>query len=174
MLLRLYDPTAGAITLDGVDLRDYDPADLRREVGAIFQDFVRYELTAGENIAMGQVDTLAQPTQLLEAATKAGAAELLKRLPQGLDTPLGRELSGRELSGGEGRRVRPPLSPPGSGLHWTGRSGGGYMRAARHLPMTIGTYRRGLTLVVPPRRGWRASIWRCCWCSASCQWSRSG
>ncbi len=105
LLLRLYDPTAGAITLDGVDLRDYDPADLRREVGAIFQDFVRYELTAGENIAMGQVDALEHPAQLLEAATKAGAAELLGRLPQGLDTPLGRELGGRELSGGEWQKL---------------------------------------------------------------------
>ncbi|HEY8741911.1 MAG TPA: ABC transporter ATP-binding protein, partial [Chloroflexota bacterium] len=88
-----------------VDLRDYDPADLRREVGAIFQDFVRYELTAGENIAMGQVDALEHPAQLLEAATKAGAAELLGRLPQGLDTPLGRELGGRELSGGEWQKL---------------------------------------------------------------------
>ncbi|MGH2353895.1 MAG: ABC transporter ATP-binding protein, partial [Chloroflexota bacterium] len=105
LLLRLYDPTAGRILLDGVDLRAYDLADLRREMGVIFQDFVRYELTAGENIAIGQIDARADEERVLAAAVRAGADEVLARLPQGLETPLGREFGGRELSGGEWQKL---------------------------------------------------------------------
>jgi ATP-binding cassette subfamily B protein len=105
LLLRLYDPTAGRITLDGVDLRDYDLDDLRREMGVIFQDFVRYELTAGENIGLGRLDALGDPARLRAAAARAGAGDLLDQLPEGLDTPLGREIGGRELSGGEWQKL---------------------------------------------------------------------
>ena len=105
LLLRLYDPTAGRILLDGVDLRRYDLTELRSEVAAIFQDFVRYELSAGENIGMGNVDTMDDPALLMAAATKAGAGELIRQLPQGLDTQLGRSFGGRELSGGEWQKL---------------------------------------------------------------------
>jgi ATP-binding cassette subfamily B protein len=105
LLLRLYDPTAGRILLDGVDLREYDLDDLRREMAVIFQDFARYELTAGENIAMGRLDALDDPQRLRAAAQQAGALELIERLPQGLDTLLGREFGGRELSGGEWQKL---------------------------------------------------------------------
>jgi ATP-binding cassette subfamily B protein len=101
LLLRLYDPGAGRILLDGVDLRELDPAALRREAGVVFQDFVKYELTAGENVGLGQVEALGDPARQLAAAERAGARELVEALPQGLNTRLGRELGGRELSGGE-------------------------------------------------------------------------
>ena len=105
LLLRLYDPTAGRILIDGVDIRDFNPDDLRREIGVIFQDYVRYELTAGENIGVGQVDVLGHRDVLLRAAEKAGATELLASLPEGLETVLGREFGGRELSGGEWQKL---------------------------------------------------------------------
>ncbi len=111
LLLRLYDPSAGRILLDGVDLRDYDLDDLRRQMGVIFQDFMRYELTAGENIGLGQVELLRTPhdpataAQLRAAAARAGADTLLGQLPQGLETQLGREFGGRELSGGEWQKL---------------------------------------------------------------------
>ena len=105
LLLRLYDPTEGRILLDGVDLREFAPADLRREMGVIFQDFVRYELTAGENIGLGQVEALSDSDRLHTAAARAGADTLLRQLPQGLDTQLGREFGGRELSGGEWQKL---------------------------------------------------------------------
>ena len=105
LLLRLYDPTSGRILLNGVDLRDYDLNALRRQMGVIFQDFVRYELTAAENIGMGQIDLLHDATRLSTAAERAGAAELLHRLPDGLDTQLGRAFGGRELSDGEWQKL---------------------------------------------------------------------
>ncbi len=105
LLLRLYDPTSGKILLNGVDLRDYDLNELRRHIGVIFQDFVRYELTAAQNIGMGQIDLLHDAARLSSAAERAGAAELLDRLPDGLDTQLGRAFGGRELSDGEWQKL---------------------------------------------------------------------
>jgi len=105
LLLRLYDPTSGRITLDGVDLRDYDIADLRREMGVIFQDFVRYELTARENVGVGCVEVIDDRTRLDRAVARAGGTGLMQSLPDGLDTQLGRELGGRELSGGEWQKL---------------------------------------------------------------------
>ena len=105
LLLRLYDPTAGRILVDGVDLREYDLEDLRRQMGVIFQDFVRYELTAGENVGVGQVEALDDRVRLLAAAERSGAAALIARLPEGLATRVGREFGGRELSGGEWQKL---------------------------------------------------------------------
>ena len=105
LLLRLYDPSSGRILLNGVDLREYDLNGLRRQMGVIFQDFVRYELTAAENIGMGQIDLLHDATRLSSAAERAGASEQLCRLPDGLDTQLGREFGGRELSDGEWQKL---------------------------------------------------------------------
>jgi ATP-binding cassette subfamily B protein len=105
LLLRFYDPAAGRILIDGVDLREYDLEDLRRQMGVIFQDFVRYELTAGENVGVGQVEALDDRARLLAAAERSGAAELIARLPEGLATRVGREFGGRELSGGEWQKL---------------------------------------------------------------------
>ncbi len=104
LLTRLYDPSEGRILLDGIDLREYDLEDLHREIGVIFQDFVRYEMTARQNIAVGRLD--ASETAIRRAAGKSLAAEIVGRLPNGLDQLLGRRFEGGlDLSGGEWQRM---------------------------------------------------------------------
>jgi ATP-binding cassette subfamily B protein len=88
-----------------VDLRDYDPQALRQCMGVIFQDFVHYELTAGENIGVGNVAALTDEQQLLKAAAQGGALDLLRELPESLDTQLGLSFGGRELSGGQWQKL---------------------------------------------------------------------
>ena len=106
LLTRLYDPTEGQILLDGVDLRDYDLEDLWKEVGVIFQDFMRYDMTAHENIAMGRVEAANNPFQIRAAAMKSYAENLIKKLPKGYDQLLGcRFEGGMELSGGEWQKI---------------------------------------------------------------------
>jgi ATP-binding cassette subfamily B protein len=106
LLTRLYDPTEGQILLDGVDLRDYNVDELRQRIGVIFQDFVRYQTTARENIGFGQIDELANEPRIRTAAERGGADEVLNRLPQGYDTMLGRWFEhGAELSGGQWQKI---------------------------------------------------------------------
>jgi ATP-binding cassette subfamily B protein len=106
LLTRLYDPTEGQILLDGVDLRDYDLDDLRRGMGVIFQDFVRYMMTAGENIGFGQIEALDDQPRIERAAEKGGADEVIAGLPQGYETMLGAWFErGRELSGGQWQKI---------------------------------------------------------------------
>jgi ATP-binding cassette subfamily B protein len=106
LLLRLYEPTEGAITYGGVDVRDLDVADLRSRVGAVFQDFVRYQFTAAENIGLGQPTKL-EDRPAIEAAAAAGGAEgLIGGLPQKYDTMLGGWFEkGHELSGGQWQKL---------------------------------------------------------------------
>ncbi len=102
LLSRLYDPTSGVILLDGVDLRDYKVDDLHREIGVIFQDFMRYDLSARDNIGVGRIELNFDDVLLGEAARKSGASDVLKKLPNGLDQILGRRFEGGvDLSGGE-------------------------------------------------------------------------
>ncbi len=102
LMARLYDPTSGQILLDGVDLREYDLEDLQREIGVIFQDFVRYDMTARENIGVGLLELMNDSDRLLEAAHKSKANEILNRLPRHFDQMLGRRFEGGvDLSGGE-------------------------------------------------------------------------
>jgi ATP-binding cassette subfamily B protein len=106
LITRLYDPTKGQILLDGVDLREYDLENLYREIGVIFQDFMRYEMTAGENIAIGRIEELANRDLLRVAAHKSLAHEVVDRLPRGFDQMLGRRFEmGVDLSGGEWQKV---------------------------------------------------------------------
>jgi ATP-binding cassette subfamily B protein len=106
LLTRLYDPTEGQITLDGVDLREYDPDELRQRIGVIFQDFVKYQLTVKENIGFGQIDELDDDARVRYAAERGGADEVVAELPQGIDTMLGRWFEkGHELSGGQWQKV---------------------------------------------------------------------
>lgn len=106
LLTRLYDPTEGRITLDGVDLRDYDPDDLRRAFGVVLQDYMRYHLTVRENIGFGQIGEMANDNRIVAAAEKGQAKALIDGMEDGLDTVLGREFpEGIELSGGEWQRV---------------------------------------------------------------------
>ncbi|WP_322488808.1 ABC transporter ATP-binding protein [Chloroflexus sp.] len=106
LLTRLYDPTEGQILLEGVDLRDYNINELRQRIGVIFQDFVRYQTTARENIGFGQIDELANEPRIRLAAVRGGADEVLAQLPHGYDTMLGRWFeNGAELSGGQWQKI---------------------------------------------------------------------
>jgi ATP-binding cassette subfamily B protein len=106
LLTRLYDPTEGAILLDGVDLREYDLRELRQRIGVIFQDFVRYHLTAAENIGFGQIELLDDQARIMHAAEKSGAHTLIEALPDKYATMLGRWFNrGRDLSGGEWQKI---------------------------------------------------------------------
>lgn len=102
LLARLYDPTGGAILLDGVDLRDYDLESLHHEIGIIFQDFVRYDMPARLNIGVGRISELQHDGALWAAAEKSRADNMLGRFQSGLEQMLGRRFEGGvDLSGGE-------------------------------------------------------------------------
>ncbi|HEX7154836.1 MAG TPA: ABC transporter ATP-binding protein [Thermoanaerobaculia bacterium] len=106
LLARLYDPDEGRILLDGHDLRDYDLTELRSSVGVIFQDFVRYQMTAGENIAVGRIEARDDHARIVAAAESSMADEVIRRLPRGYDQWLGKRFkSGVELSGGEWQKI---------------------------------------------------------------------
>jgi ATP-binding cassette subfamily B protein len=106
LLARLYDPDEGRILLDGRDLRDYDLDDLRANLGVIFQDFVRYHLTAGENIGVGRVDSMADAARIRAAAQRAMASELIEGLPHGYAQLIGRRFkAGVDLSGGQWQKI---------------------------------------------------------------------
>ncbi|GAA2068521.1 ABC transporter ATP-binding protein [Streptomyces albiaxialis] len=116
LLCRFYDPTKGTILWDGVDIREVDPAQLRRRIGAVFQDFMHYDMTATENIALGDLDALDDAPRLRSAARRAGVHDTLAALPQGYETLLSRTffmtsdsehgpLDGVALSGGQRQRL---------------------------------------------------------------------
>ncbi len=106
LITRLYDPAAGRILLDGIDLREYDLEDLHREIGVIFQDFMRYEMTARENISIGKVSDAADLEKITEAARKSMAAPVIERLEHGYAQMLGRRFDGGvDLSGGEWQKI---------------------------------------------------------------------
>ena len=106
LLARLYEPTEGRITLDGVDIRDF-PLDVwRARLSVIFQDFVRYESSVADNVGLGAVDFLDDRAGIRDVVASVGLADAVDRLPRGLDTPLARHLTdGAELSGGQWQRV---------------------------------------------------------------------
>jgi ATP-binding cassette subfamily B protein len=106
LLARLYEPSSGEILLDGVDLREYQLEDLRRQIGIIFQDFFRYDLPVRENIGVGRVERIYDDEALWDAAHQSGADTILKRLPGRLEQMLGRQFEGGvDLSGGQWQRV---------------------------------------------------------------------
>jgi ATP-binding cassette subfamily B protein len=106
LLARLYDPDEGRILLDGHDLREYDLGELRSNIGVIFQDFVRYQMTAAENIAVGRIDALGDRPRIVAAAEASMADEVIERLPNGYDQMIGKRFrNGVELSGGEWQKV---------------------------------------------------------------------
>ncbi|MFJ1551422.1 ABC transporter ATP-binding protein [Streptomyces sp. NPDC088246] len=115
LICRFYDPTRGAVLWDGVDIRGTDPAELRRRIGAVFQDFMDYDLTGAENIALGDLSALEDPGRLRTAARRAGVHDVLERLPHGYETLLSRVFlleseksdpaTGVVLSGGQSQRL---------------------------------------------------------------------
>ncbi len=106
LLARLYQPTSGRIVLDGRDLQEWQPAALRLRIGVIFQDFLRYQFLAGENVGVGDDRHFDDEVRWQEAAEHAAAHETLTSLPQGYRTQLGKWFdNGRELSGGQWQRV---------------------------------------------------------------------
>ncbi|MBE1492615.1 ABC transporter ATP-binding protein [Plantactinospora soyae] len=115
LLCRLYDPVRGEIRWNGVDLRDLDPDELRQRIGTVFQDYVEYELSAAENIGVGDLSLLGDRDRIEAAGRRAGVHEALTRLPKGYDTMLTRMFlegidsedadTGVLLSGGQGQRL---------------------------------------------------------------------
>ena len=106
LLARLYDPDEGRIVLDGHDLREYDLASLRANIGVIFQDFVRYHLTAAENIAVGRIEAAGDRERIEAAACRSLADDVIRRLPGRYDQPLGKRFrKGIDLSGGEWQKI---------------------------------------------------------------------
>jgi ATP-binding cassette, subfamily B, bacterial len=106
LLTRLYSPTTGRITLDRLDLAQWEPTALRRRVAVIFQDFARYQLKVGENIGVGDVAHFADEARWREAAALATAAPFVEELPAAYQTQLGKWFKdGRELSGGQWQKI---------------------------------------------------------------------
>jgi len=106
LLLRLYEPSGGRILYGGVDLRDIDPRDLRDRIGVLFQDFVRYQFSALENVGLGQVQAIAERPRIEKAVDRAGARSVIEELPRKLDTMLGGWFEeGHELSGGQWQKI---------------------------------------------------------------------
>jgi ATP-binding cassette subfamily B protein len=106
LLTRLYDPTEGQILLDGKDLREYDLNSLWQQIGVIFQDFMRYEMTASANIAVGRIEEHDNPFRIRAAANKSLAEHAIRKLPKGFDQVLGSRFEGAvDLSGGEWQKI---------------------------------------------------------------------
>ena len=106
LLARLYDPVGGSILLDRLDYRDYDLECLRNSIGIVFQDFIRYDLTAAQNIGVGSVSKIEDRERITEAAIQSGADAVVEGLPQRYDTVLGRTMDeGVDLSGGEWQQL---------------------------------------------------------------------
>lgn len=109
LLTRLYDPNEGQILWDGIDIREFDPTEYRKAIGAIFQDFMRYDLTVKENIGLGDVDRIDDLNRIQQAAQKAGIHRTVEQLAQGYQTVLSRWLvedgPGTDLSGGQWQKI---------------------------------------------------------------------
>ncbi len=106
LLARLYDPDEGRILLDGHDLREYDLFALRANIGVIFQDFVRYHLTAADNIAVGRIEARDDRARVVAAAERSLADEVIEKLPEQYDQVLGKRFrTGIDLSGGEWQKI---------------------------------------------------------------------
>ena len=106
LLTRLYEPTTGTVEVDGIDIRHLGVEAWRRQVSVIFQDFIRYELSAADNIAFGAVHVPRDLEAVRRAAARAGILDVFERLPHGLDTPLARGYRGGiDLSGGQWQRI---------------------------------------------------------------------
>jgi len=106
LLCRLYDPTEGRITLDGIDIREFKTTAYRRQISVVFQDYVQYQLTARQNIWLGNIDHPPEHEQIITAAQLSGADSVIRSLPQGYETILGKLFEeGEELSIGQWQKI---------------------------------------------------------------------
>jgi len=106
LICRLYDPSSGTISLDGIDLREFKTIDFRREISIIFQDYIQYHMTARENIWFGNIDLAPDTERIASAARHAGADDMITNLPHGYETILGKQFEdGEELSTGQWQKV---------------------------------------------------------------------
>jgi ATP-binding cassette subfamily B protein len=106
LLARLYDPTAGAILLDGIDLREYDVDSLRKEIGVIFQDYMRYDMIAKENVGFGRIEEMENQARIQEAARKSLAEPMIAQFAGGYQQMLGRRFeNGIDLSAGQWQKI---------------------------------------------------------------------
>ena len=106
LLARLYDPTEGRILLDGYDLREYNPVDLRKNIGVIFQDFVKFQMTAAHNIAVGRIEEKDNNPRIQTSAAQSLADTVINKLPEGYNQMIGRRFAkGVDLSGGEWQKI---------------------------------------------------------------------
>ncbi|HWL74434.1 MAG TPA: ATP-binding cassette domain-containing protein, partial [Burkholderiaceae bacterium] len=106
LLARLYDPDEGRILLDGHDLREYDLFALRANIGVIFQDFMRYNFTAADNIAVGRIEARDDRARIIDSAERSLSDEVIRKLPEGYEQPLGKRFrTGIDLSGGEWQKI---------------------------------------------------------------------
>ena len=105
LLARLYDPTAGRILIDGIDLKYLNLNQWRQQIAVVFQDFCHYSLTVGENLALRDLASIDKLDRLQLAATKAGIANKIDRLEDRYQTLLGKQFDGTELSGGEWQKI---------------------------------------------------------------------
>jgi len=106
LLLRFYDPDRGAVRVGGVDLKNVHPEELRGRIGVLFQDYANYELTVRDNVVMGRPDAAADDQRVLEALRRSRSEWLVKKMPSGLDSKVGRLFEGgHDLSGGEWQRL---------------------------------------------------------------------
>ena len=106
LLCRLYDPTVGSITIDGIDIRNFSVSELRKQISVVFQDYAKYHFTAEENIRLGNIETPRMDKNIFKAAMRSGAHDVIEKLPQKYDTVLGKLFSsGEELSIGQWQKV---------------------------------------------------------------------
>ena len=106
LLLRFYDADQGAVRVGGVNLKDVDPEELRNRIGVLFQDYANYELTVRDNVMMGRPDGASDDERVIEALRRSRSDWLVKKMPRGLDSRVGRLFEGgHDLSGGEWQRL---------------------------------------------------------------------
>ena len=106
LILRFYEPTKGAILLDGVNINEYDQASYQKLFGVIFQDFVKYDFTAGENIAVGKIEDIEDIERIIKAAELSLADDVIAGLPNAFDQQLGKRFAGgKDLSGGQWQKI---------------------------------------------------------------------
>ena len=106
LLCRLYDPDSGTVKYDNVDIRNIDPEEYRKLISVVFQDFMLYNLTAGENISMGNIAEMKSETKIKSSAATTGVHEMISNLPKGYDTVIGNLFDdSRELSWGEWQKI---------------------------------------------------------------------